>query len=391
MTSSMLRTRDRGIYTVTAAMSGVLYLVLLIAPILTVKLDDSLGFSPTQIGMVFSFELGAFGLATVPAYLWLRRINVRTAAYGFALVVVLGNIVSGLVSEFEIFILVRVLVAFASGSITVIVLGLGGRSSNPARAFGLFVLAQCITGAAVLFMFPVVFTGLPISALYWTIAGLTAIVLPVIRLIDGNLLKAAETDQSSAGAAPRNLPKYLAGLAAVFFLFAAAGGLWAFYAVFADAAGITVEGASFSLSLATILGIAAPLTATLLGDRPKVRPYLVIGFLLLLISLGLILRLDSVVVFAISATLFSLGWNFLPAYLFAQVGAASGGSPHALSTTNLMVGLGFAVGPSAVGSLLEKPEGIFWALISGIAVLGLGLVCAVLSAVSNRAPALVAA
>ncbi|TAP44967.1 MFS transporter [Arthrobacter sp. S39] len=365
---------DRAIYTVTAVMSGVLYLVLLIAPILAVKLAVDLGFSEGQTGTVFSFELGAFGLATIPSYLWLRRVNIRTAMFGFGAVVIFANVLSGFITDFGPFVAIRVVAAAAAGSLTVIILGIGGKASDPARAFGLFILAQCITGAIVLFFFPLIFNDLPVGALYLTMAGLVFVVLPVARMLDGNLLKrqAADKNDAEKAAAPRDTPRFIAGLAAVFFLFASASGLWAFFGIFAEAAGISLDEIGFSLSVATILGIAAPLTVTIVGDRPRIRPYVIAGFLLMLVSIGLLFGLGSVLVFAISATLLNLGWNFLPAYLFSAINRTSGASPHALSTTNLLVGLGFSIGPLTAGLLLES-TGVNSLLTTAAISLALGL------------------
>ncbi|NKX50768.1 MFS transporter, partial [Arthrobacter deserti] len=60
---------DRGIYAYIAVFSAVLYMVLLIAPVIAGKLVQQFGLAPTEVGMLFSLELGAFSLATVPAYL----------------------------------------------------------------------------------------------------------------------------------------------------------------------------------------------------------------------------------------------------------------------------------------------------------------------------------
>lgn len=376
-TTLLARSTDRSIYAVTGAMSGVLYLVLLIAPVLAIKLAVDLGFTEGQVGAVFSFELGAFALATIPSYLWLQRVNIRTAMYSFGAVVVLADVLSGFVVDFGPFVAIRIVAALAAGSMTVMILGIGGKTSNPARAFGLFILAQCVTGAIVLFFFPLVFIGLPIGALYWTMAGLLLVVLPLVRMLDQDILKGGASSETDEDVLHKDSPRFFAGLLAVLFLFASAGGLWAFFGVFAEAAGISLDATSLSLSIATILGIAAPLTATILGDRPRVRPYVIGGFILMLISVALLFGLGSAFVFALSASLFNLGWNFLPAYLFSAIGRASGGSPHALSTTNLLVGVGFSVGPLGAGYVLEGAGGVPTLLVSGLVVLGLGLACTV--------------
>jgi len=107
------RASDRGTYTYVAVYSAVLYTVLLIAPVVAGKLIQQFGLTPVQLGGLFSLELGAFSLATVPAYLWLRRMNLRTASYLFTAVVIAGNVLSGFVDSFPVLVAVRFVTSLA--------------------------------------------------------------------------------------------------------------------------------------------------------------------------------------------------------------------------------------------------------------------------------------
>src|SRR5699024_4617088 len=133
---------ERGTYIYIGVYSAVLYMVLLIAPVITSKLVEQYGLSATQVGGLLSLELGAFSLATIPAYLWLRKVNLVIATQVFTIIAVLGNIASGFVDNYVLLVICRVITSLAAGSITVIILGLSGKTSNPGRAYGLFVAAQ---------------------------------------------------------------------------------------------------------------------------------------------------------------------------------------------------------------------------------------------------------
>ena len=374
------RSADRRIYTFTTVASAALYIVLLIAPVLAVKLATDLGFSNGEIGLLLSLELGSFALATLPSYFWLRRVNIRKAVYVLATVAVLGNVASGFFADFGPLAACRIVTALAAGSITVIILGIGGKASNPARSFGLFVLAQVVMGAVVLLLFPLVYANLPISALFWTLAALAVLVVVVARVLDGDLLKAREGEEQSTGA-HRDVPRYVAGLAAVFLLFLAAIGVYSFLGQIAVQAGVDIDSVSIAFSIATIVGIAGPIVATVLGERRRAWVTVGVAFVIIVVAVALAFGLTSAVMLTVSAALISLAWNYLPPYLFSAVGRASG-SPYALSTINLLVGIAFAIGPVAAGQILEN-AGANVLIIVGVIVLAAAAVAGTFAAATR--------
>ena len=350
---------DRGIYTYIAVFSAVLYMVLLIAPVIAGKLVEQFNLAPTQVGLLFSLELGAFSMATVPAYLWLNRLNLRTVTYVCTAVVIAGNVVSGFLDSFALLVVARVITSLAAGSITVIILTLSGKTSNPSRGFGVFVVFQLLMGAVILFAFPVIYAGAKVSAIYWTMAALAAGCLLVVRTIDGEILRSAQTGLGSGGRAPAartgSRLKFAVGLAGVLFFYVGLSGVWSFMAQISAAAGIDLSTSSLVLAFATIPGIAAPLVATFLGDSPKRKWFLLAGYLGLTASVALLFGLSGVMRFAVAAMIFKFAWTFILPYLLSSL-SDIGGS-HVMNSTNLMIGSGFAVGPILSGVLIESTGG----------------------------------
>ncbi|TJY70802.1 MFS transporter [Arthrobacter sp. CAU 1506] len=363
---------DRGIYTYIAVYSAVLYMVLLIAPVIAGKLIAQYSLTPTELGMLFSLELGAFSLATVPAYLWLNRLNLRTVTYVCTAVAIAGNLVSGFLDSFALLVLVRVVTSLAAGSITVIILTLSGKTANPSRGFGVFVVFQLLMGAVILFAFPALYADADVSAIYWTMAALTACCLPVVRMIDGDLLRRPReasnvlatadvpaAEQSPAPAASR--VKFVIGLAAVLLFYIGLSGVWSFMAQISGGAGIDLATSSLVLAIATIPGIAAPLVATFLGDSPKRKWFLLIGYLALGGSVALLFGAPGLIRFALAALVFKFAWTFILPYLLASL-SDIGGS-HVMNSTNLMIGTGFAIGPVVSGMLIESAGGGFGGML----------------------------
>lgn len=353
---------DRGIYTYIAVFSAVLYMVLLIAPVIAGKLIEQFGLTPTELGMLFSLELGAFSLATVPAYLWLNRLNLRTVTYVCTVIALAGNLASGFLDSFALLVAVRVITSLAAGSITVIILTLSGKTSNPSRGFGVFVVFQLLMGAVILFAFPALYADANVSAIYWTMAALTACCLPVVRMIDGEMLRrpAAAAAQSAVEAVPArsgSKAKFVIGLAAVLLFYIGLSGVWSFMAQISGGAGIDLSTSSLILAIATIPGIAAPLVATFLGDSPHRKWFLLVGYLGLGTSIALLFGVPGVIRFALAALVFKFAWTFILPYLLASL-SDIGGS-HVMNSTNLMIGSGFAIGPVVSGMLIESSGGGF--------------------------------
>ncbi|NKX53335.1 MFS transporter [Arthrobacter mobilis] len=374
---------DRGIYTYISVFSAVLYMVLLIAPVIAGKLVQQFGLTPTELGMLFSLELGAFSLATVPAYLWLRRVNLVTASYAFTAVVIAGNIVSGFLDSFALLVAARVITSLAAGSITVIILTLSGRTSNPSRAFGIFVVFQLIMGAIILAVFPALFAGTGVGAIYWTMAALSACCLTVVRMIDGEVLR--REPAAAEGGSRTKVPagKFVTGLAAVLLFYVGLSGVWSFMAQIAGGAGIDLSTVSVVLAIATVPGIIAPLVATVLGDSPRRRIFLLIGYVGLAASVALLFGLSGLVQFAVAAMIFKFAWTFILPYLLSSLSDLGGGG-HVMNTTNLMIGTGFAIGPILSGVLIESSGGFGGMLAVSLGCTLVSLGCAM--AIQRKAP-----
>lgn len=367
---------DRGIYTFIAVFSAVLYTVLLIAPVIGGKLVQQFGLTPTELGALFSLELGSFSLATVPAYLWLRRVDIVKATYVFTAVVIAGNLVSGFVTSFPMLVAVRVVTALAAGSITVVLLTLSGKTSNPSRAFGIFVVFQLIMGAIILSVFPILFANASVGAIYWTLAGLAVCCLPFVRLIDGQALRkapAATTTPAAERARTLHPGKFITGLAAVLLFYIGLSGVWSFMAQIAGASGIGLSAASLVLALATVPGIISSLVATLLGDSPQRRTFLLAGYVGLGASVALLFGTPGLLQFAIAAMVFKFAWTFILPYLLSSLSDLGGGG-HVMNTTNLMIGSGFAIGPILSGVLIQSSGGFTSMLAVAVTAVVLSLV-----------------
>lgn len=375
---------SRRIYILTAVFSAVLYTVLLVAPVIAFPLTAKFGLDSSQTGLLFSCELGAFSLATLPAYLWLNRVPLMHSVGFCTAVVILGNLLSGFVTSFEVLLIVRIITSLAAGSITVVLLALGPKAANPGRAFGLFVTCQLIMGALILAVFPSLYVDSDVSAMYWTLAGLSVLCLFFVPMLRGISLRghdasirtetagriSEETDRGAGRVRldTAKIPNFVAGLVSILFFYIALSGVWTFMGQLATEAGNSENAVSIVLMIATIAGIASAMLATVLGSSPRRRVYLLAGFVVLSASVLVLLGGPALIRFALAAILFKFGWTFVLPYLIGSV-SALGGGPQTMNTVNLMIGGGFALGPIIAGALISGPGGFTSLIVVSFAAL----------------------
>ncbi|MGJ0383813.1 MFS transporter [Paenarthrobacter nicotinovorans] len=383
--TSSMRLSNVAVYLFVPIVSAPLFMTLMIAPILAVKIASQFDLTATQVGLLFSLELGAFSLATLPAYFWLGKLDARRATYLFGGLALLGNLTSTVATNFALLLAARTFTALAAGSVAVIALALAGKAGNPGRAFGLFIFMQVVLGAVVLSVFPAIFEPVPVSAIYVTMAILIAVSLPITQMLPAKL-SIAEHGQPTEGTAKASPVRYLVALAAVLLFYIGAAAAWTFIALPATEAGLGLDTITTTLAIATFVGLIPSLFASILGDTKYNGLIIVVSFVGALAGIYLLIGLTAAVAYIASSILFQFAWNLLLPYLFSMV-AATNSSPRVTSTINLMAGGGLAIGPVAAGALLESTgsvEALLWASMAFIAA-GLGSAAYVLA---RRAPAL---
>lgn len=370
--SSNTDTAERRIYIYIAAISAVLNAVLLVAPVLAAKLSAQLGLEPAQVGLIASVELGCFSLATVPAFLWLRRVNIRTLTFWCLGVVAAGNVASAMAGSFAMLLGIRALTSFAAGSVIVVILSLSAKAANPSRAYGLFVVSQLAMGAVILFLFPLIYAQRPVAAVYLTLAVLATLCLGCIACVKGDELQAAASDQPAARA--RLLPLGCALLAVLCF-YVALGGVWTFMAQIAIGSGITLDSASSLIGIATIFGVLSSLSSTLVGEHRFGKYFVLAGFAVMAVSIACLFGTPGLLRFVAATVLFKIAWSWMLPFLLAEVSRVGGA--QVMNAANLVIGGGLAIGPLLAGSLIQATGGFATMLGVALVILGVAVISSV--------------
>ena len=343
--------------------------ILMTAPAIAAQLATQWQLSPSQIGDLFSTELGAMSLATLPALWWLKRIDWRRAAFLAGVVFIAANLLSVLAADYSILLALRFCSALAGGSLMIICLSSAASTANPGRVYGLWVLGQLVVGAIGLSILPRLFEHFGLSACYVILAGLMAVFLPLARYFPQGS-PSAETSAEHVAIASRW--KAALGILGVLSFYICLGGVWTFIGSIATQAGISAESSGRVLALATVMGIVGAGCASLIGDRLPRLLLLLLGYALMAGSVLLLRGQTEIMRFAVAALLFKFTWTFILPLILACL-ADLDRSGKLMNASNLVIGGGLAIGPTVAGRLIEASGGFQSLLIGGTCITLLSL------------------
>lgn len=330
------------------AIAAVVPAVLLTAPAIAGQFATQLGLGPAEIGTMFSVELAAMSLATVPAWWWQKRFDWRGVAFGAALLFIVANIASAFVTGYGPLLALRALSALGGGSLMVICLASAAGSPERDRVYGLWVCGQLVLGALGLWLLPGLFASHGLAALYVGLAILMGLCLPLVSQFPTGLPRAA-----AVAGGRRNSGRAALAIFAVLTFYIGLSGVWAFMGVIGGAGGIDPATIGTILGIASLLGIAGSLLATLTGGRVPRGLSLLFGYGAMTAAVIALQGTPGLVRFAAAAFVFKFVWTYVLPFIVASV-ADVDRDGRLMSTTNLVMGGGLAIGPAISGQLLER-------------------------------------
>lgn len=335
--------------------------VLLMAPAIAAQLASQWQLSPTQIGDLFSAELGAMSLATLPAVWWLKQVDWRRAAFCSALLFILANLLSMLASDYSLLLATRFCSALAGGSLMIICLASAAASPNPSRAYGFWVMGQLVLGAIGLSLLPMLFQHFGLGACYLILALLMLLCLPLARSFPAGARSTAGHD-AKAPAISRT--KAVLGILGILTFYISLSGVWTFIGAIGGQSGLSAQTSGDILAIATLMGIAGALCATLFGHRLPRSALLVLGYGMMAGSLLLLLGQPQLARFALAALVFKFTWTFILPLILARM-AEMDRSGRLMNASNLVISAGLAIGPTLAGRLIESSGGFQGLLLGG--------------------------
>ncbi|WP_405125970.1 MFS transporter [Pseudomonas marginalis] len=344
--------------------------ILMTAPAVAAQLATQWQLSPSQIGDLFSTELGAMSLATLPALWWLKRVDWRRAALLAGLLFIAANLLSMLARDYPILLALRFCSALAGGSLMIICLSSAASTANPGRVYGLWVMGQLVVGAIGLSILPRLFEHYGLSACYLILAALMTLLLPLARHFPQG---SPAPEKAAERIALASWWKAALGILGLLSFYVSLSGVWTFIGSISSHAGLSAEASGEILALATVMGIVGAGCTSLIGDRLPRLLLLLLGYALMAGAVLLLLGQPDMLRFALAALLFKFTWTFILPLVLACL-ADLDRSGKLMNTSNLVIGGGLAIGPTVAGRMIEASGGFQSLLIAGACITVLSLV-----------------
>ena len=350
--------------------------VLMMAPAVASQLASQLQLGPVDIGKLFSAELGAMSLATLPAFFWLPRVNWRNAAWLAVLVFIAANLLSATTVSYPLLLGLRFVSALAGGSLMILCLSAAATLPNRDRVYGLWVMGQLALGAVGLVAMPSLFARFGIAACYVGLALLMALCAPLARCFPQRLQEV--TPASTVSTYDPRRGRAALGIIATLAFYISLSGVWTFVGHIAVQSGIEPQQSGNIFAIATLLGVAGAGSASLIGRRLPRSRLLLAGFAMMMAAMLLLLHNPALARFATAALLFKFSWTFILPFILATL-ADIDHSGKLMNATNLVIGGGLAIGPALAGQLIAANGGslhVLLLLATLVAALSLALLLA---------------
>ncbi len=347
--------------------------VLLLAPAFVGAFIVELSMTAQQAGYIISVDMAGMGLATIPALFWLHRLNWRRVVVTALIANAFCHFLSAGANSFELLVTLRFAAGLFAGTAMAVCLASLGLTEQRERNFGLWVVGQLVVGAVGLALIPHMIRAFGLMSVFIVTALANLITVAVAqKLPDGSQSRVQYPSSGARAESAGNASKIVSGVGGIFLFYISLSAVWSYLERIGTAVGLSAESIGYFLSIASVAGIGGAITATVLGVRAgRIWP-ITFGMVTILISLGMLLSQNAVLVYAISASLFKYAWTFVVPYALAAI-ASLDPTGRAIVVSNIFIGGGLAVGPAIAGNL------IFGADYSPVIWLGIiGMICAYL-------------
>jgi predicted MFS family arabinose efflux permease len=320
-----------------------------VAPLLLSAFVDDRGFGEESASWLSSGELLASAVAAIAVAGWLTRRSRRaTAGLGLGLVVA-AQLLSMAELDFVPLLALRALAGLGAGLAAAASTAAAAGTTNPERVFASASFVTAILGAITIGPIGMAIGAYGAAGAFAIAAVVTFLVFPLLAGLPAPIVARPEVVGERDG---QHVVAAVAVLAALFAFMLGQNAVWGFTARIGQSAGLSVEAVSWILGATAFAGLAgAAVAATLGASRGRTVP-------ILLAIAGTVV---SVFVLVTSATsmafiLANATWTFLFAfsmpYFIGTLAALDPSGRWAAMGTGV-AGIGAALGPAAVGRIVE--------------------------------------
>ena len=352
---SLDRTERKILLSSFVAVSGVGLLSYAALPFLISSTMTNLDVNEESVGILYSLEFITAAISSIIIAPKIGKINRTKIAFIGAFIVIAGNLVSGLWSNYEILLLIRPAtgigagLALASGNATI------ANSKHPAKIAGMMNLLFVAMLAFLMLYLSYLNEYCGVQGVYFGLAAMSFSFLFFLRLMPQR--PALHYSETGSNRINSNGIFSIAGIAifAVFFMFTLRDSMsWAFADRIGNVVGYSSSEMGQLLSLQALIGLAGPLIAALIGFKFGVRFPLLFGIIFAgLTSYAIFLSPQLPYLFEGSLLVWTAGYFFGISYLTAYAATLDLDGQIVAASGSAMV-LGVAAGPALSGYLITK-------------------------------------
>ncbi len=327
------------------------------------------GFSVQQAGSIASAEMWGMCLLTVAMTYLAPRIDWRKAFTWALLVVVVGNLITLLISGLSAFIVLRFIIGLGSGVIVSLSFAVVGITANPDRNFGYLMIWVLLYGAVAMSAMPWLYAGMDLAGAVIFFAALSACGLPFLRFLprSGGVPASALPTARGLSAGQTSM-----ALAAMLTYFLGIGTVWAYVSLMGLTTGASEQQVANGLAISQIAGIGGGLTAVVLAAHVHRALPITLAIIGGIIAMWLLGEATSSLAFAIAVALYVYAWNVTHPYLLAAMASFDASGRVVVYAAALQM-LGIAIGP-ILGAALISQEGYADTLAMGMVLFALSLI-----------------
>lgn len=337
----------KGPFLLSLFMTLVGYSVLVALPAINGAWVEQLGFSEVQVNRVASADLLGLFIGAVMTSVLIKRWDRQRLTYLGIALAILANALCTQYVDYDTTLILRFVAGLGAGFYTAVAVAGLGAHSKPREAFNWMLLAFAVSQFLELQLIP----HLTMNGIYLFFIATYVVTLPFVRLIP----RAGSPAPLPAEVSNDNQrPTLLAwvGIGAIVIAYINIGAYWSNIELAAEAAGLDGDWAAQVIAWCVLLSFVGCFTAMWVLKKFDYDRPLLVTFVLMVISVGLLAVNFTAALFVFSVAMFNFLWIFIDVYQMGGVSVADRSGSAAAFIPGAQ-GLGQTVGPFAASVMLD--------------------------------------
>ena len=310
---------------------------------------SELSFNQSDANLVSSAEISGMSLSSLLGIIWVSKYNWRIVARLALLAIIIGNIISCYISDFNTLLTVRFLTGLL-GHGTAFALGVAaiGATSEPDKNFGFSVASQVIMGSLTALFIPQAIAKYGLTGMC-----APAILLGIIALFFTSNL-AVSTGKKTASKLTSNRLLILPILALIIMVVwqMGVGPFFNNLVPYGISMNLAADDVGRALFLSTALSIIGPLSASALASRINKNVAICCALTTQVIIILSFQGEITWVGFALRVILFQTAWNFVGPFLMGLIASVDESGNYSVLIPASQLG-GIAIGHGIIASLIQ--------------------------------------